>query len=164
MGRLSVLTAAESPLDLPPGVLFGGCVPLVVQLLAPAQAHLQLHASVLQIDVYKRQLPYFETFGSWSIEEKAAFSKEWYSYMKEYKKIHPGYRGMYYYETCHAYGLPTDQDIGQDRAEKISRDALKRYGVSDDYINRASTHFYFDISNPEHELWKVYLSTLFRCV
>ena len=38
MGRLSVLTAAESPLDLPPGVLFGGCVPLVVQLLAPAQA------------------------------------------------------------------------------------------------------------------------------
>ena len=106
-------------------------------------------------------LPYFETFGSWSIEEKAAFSKEWYSYMKEYKKIHPGYRGMYYYETCHAYGLPTDQDIGQDRAEKISRDALKRYGVSDDYINRASTHFYFDISNPEHKLWKVYLSTLF---
>ena len=51
MESLSVLTAAESPLDLPPGVLFGGCVPLVVQMLAAAKTHFQLHAPVLQVNL-----------------------------------------------------------------------------------------------------------------
>ena len=45
----------ERPLDLPVGVALGHGVALIVELLALAQAELQLHATVLEVDFQRHQ-------------------------------------------------------------------------------------------------------------
>ncbi len=106
------------------------------------------------------QLPY-QPFSSWSLEEKAAFSDRFFSQMPEYMEEYPNYRGVYYYATRCSYGLPDEDSIDQERAEKVARNAVLSIGADEEYLVRAGTRFFFDVTAAEQPLWKVYFSTLF---
>jgi len=103
----------------------------------------------------------FMRFSEWSLEEKAEFSDAWRPMMEEYMEEHPLYRGMYYYETLHAYGLPDQDSISQESAGRIAREAALALGAAEDYVARAGAHFFYDVTDEEKPLWKVFLSTLF---
>lgn len=106
-------------------------------------------------------LSYSDTFSGWTLEQKAEFSQEWQPYMKDYMMERPDYRGVYYYETRNTYGLPDDKCIPQINAEELARDAARNAGATEDYLSRATAHFFFDVSESAHPLWKVYFSTIF---
>lgn len=106
-------------------------------------------------------LNYGEHFGEWNLDQKAAFSAEWKPLMDEYLTEHPNYRGFYYYETLYTYGIPSNSDISQNQAAEIAKNAAQQIGATNDYLERADAHFYFDVSNPNEPLWKVYWSTIF---
>ena len=107
------------------------------------------------------QLAYSDTFSGWSLARKADFSQEWQAYMQDYLAAHPDYRGVPYYETLYTYGIPDETSISQAEAEALARRAAAATGATDDYLARAGAHFFFDVSDAAHPLWKVYFSTLF---
>lgn len=102
-----------------------------------------------------------QPFSAWTLEEKAAFSDEFYSDMDAYMCEHPNYRGVYYFATRYRYGLPDEKSISQKQAEQLARDAAVTIGADDDDLSRMGARFFFDVTNAEKPLWKVYLSTLF---
>ena len=106
------------------------------------------------------QLPY-ESFSAWSLEEKADFSETYYEDMKEYMAVYPNYRGVYYYATRYRYGLPDENSIPQEKAEQLAREAALTVGANENELSRAGARVYYDITNAEQPVWKVYLSTLF---
>ena len=106
------------------------------------------------------QLPY-ESFSAWSLEEKADFSETYYEDMKEYMAVYPNYRGVYYYATRYRYGLPDENSISQEKAEQLAREAALTVGANENELSRAGARVYYDITNAEQPVWKVYLSTLF---
>ena len=101
-------------------------------------------------------------FGGWSLDEKAAFSQEWMPFMERYMKGHLEYRGPYYLETQHLYGLPQDNGISQSDALKAAQTtALEKLHATEEELARCGVHYYYDITDAKRPLWKVYLSTLF---
>ncbi len=106
------------------------------------------------------ELPY-SAFSAWPLEEKADFSDAFYDDMAAYMKENPNYRGVYYFATRCRYGMPDDQSIDQAQAEQLARDAALSLGAAADYVSRAGARFFFDVTDAQKPLWKVYLSTLF---
>lgn len=106
------------------------------------------------------QLPY-HPFSSWTLEEKAVFSEHFFSEMSEYMEENPNYRGIYYFATRYYYGLPEGESIDQEKAEQLAREAALSIGADEEYLVRAGTRFFFDVTTTEQPLWKVYFSTLF---
>ncbi len=106
-------------------------------------------------------IPTYVPFSGWTLEEKATFTNDWRSFMQSYMQSHPEYRGLYYYETINAYGLPDRNALSQDEAESIAHQAAIDFGASTQYLKRSESHFFYDVTNPDNPLWKVYMSTLF---
>ena len=106
------------------------------------------------------QLPY-EPFSAWSLEDKADFSETFFDDMKEYMAVHPDYRGVYYYATRYRYGLPDENSISQEKAEQIAKEAARSIGVDSNELSRTGARVYYDVTEEEQPLWKIYLSTLF---
>lgn len=101
----------------------------------------------------------FVPFYMLSIEEKAEFSTEWYEEARKYCSESPMYRGIYYYETLHIYGVPGNDVVSQDEAYEKAVNVLSTH-VVDDWIERSTPYYYYDVTDENKPLWKVLFTTL----
>ncbi len=120
-------------------------------------------------------------FWDWSLEKRAAFSQSAIPLFEQFKLDHPGLEqylqdvaaGKYAFSvydnifivTDHVYGLPDEKAISQEEAFRIAYDEALRQGAraSDlaDNTARGAHTFYYDVTDPEHPLWKVHINLLF---
>lgn len=122
-----------------------------------------------------------EYFWDWSLEKRAAFSQGAIPLFEQFIQEHPEVAqylkdtlaGKYLHDdydnafivTEHVYGLPDEKAISQEEAFQIACDEALRLGAraSDlaDNTARDAHKFYYDVTDPEHPLWKVHISLLF---
>ena len=111
----------------------------------------------------------YAPFWDWSLEAKAAFSREIRPMMAQAEKqgelkqyftqegrvIAGGNLSLY---TAFAYGLPGPEDIPQDAAlEKAKQALVDACGASRQSLEEAASVFvYFDVTDPEKPLWKFF--------
>lgn len=101
----------------------------------------------------------FVPFYMLSIEEKAEFSAEWYEKAQNYCSENPMYRGIFYYETLRIYGMPGNDAISQDEAYETAVNVLSTL-VADDWVERSTPYYYYDVTDDNKPLWKVLFTTL----
>lgn len=120
-------------------------------------------------------------FWDWSLEKRAAFSQSAIPLFEQFIQEHPEVAqylqdtraGKYDHDeydnvfivTEHVYGLPDEKAISQEEALKIASDEAIRRGAraSDlaDNTARGAHTFYYDVTDPEHPLWKVEIHLVF---
>lgn len=103
-------------------------------------------------------------FRGWTIEQKAEFSKEIRPQVLaivESGDLSPLMRNgvldtTIIAETTFAYGIPGNNDLSQDEAERLARDVYqKKYGFDDGTMSEyVVIDSYFDITDDENHLWK----------
>lgn len=97
-------------------------------------------------------------FWDMTVEEKAAFSAKWNPIVDAYVHDYPGLMDdtrLMYKATRHVYGVPGAGDMTQEEATKIASKTLLRLGVSVDTFADREMRFTYDITDPEHPIWKV---------
>lgn len=94
-----------------------------------------------------------------TLEERAEYSKEWVPRVEAELKVNPEYRGFHYYETRHIYGVPDESDITQEAAREIATAQIEEvFGIRNVSWEDVYADVYFDITNPEAPLWKMYFA------
>ena len=108
-------------------------------------------------------------FRDWSLEAKAAFSREIRPMMAEAER--KGELKQYFTEegvviaggdlplyTAYAYGLPGPEDIPREKALEKAKQALTdACGISRQTLEgAASVSVYFDVTDPDKPLWKFF--------
>lgn len=102
----------------------------------------------------------FIDMGFWnmSIEEKAQFSEKWIPLVNAYLARHPydpQPNNLFYYATRCVYGIPAKDDIQQEDAIHLARQATVTLGASLDTLDRRPVECLFDITDPQNPLWKI---------
>lgn len=102
----------------------------------------------------------FIDMGFWnmSIEEKAQFSEKWIPLVNAYLARHPYApqpNNLFYYATRCVYGIPAKDDIQQEDAIHLARQATVTLGASLDTLERRPVECLFDITDPQNPLWKI---------
>lgn len=104
-------------------------------------------------------------FYGWSLEEKAEFSRKWIPIVEKYMEAHPYFTGAggepFFKATRYKYGLPGNEDITQEYAHDIAKQALIKLGATWEMIERRSqnTDVYFDVSAPQRPLWRFWFGS-----
>ena len=97
-------------------------------------------------------------FWNMSIEEKAQFSEKWIPLVNAYLSQHPYApypNDLFYYATRCVYGIPAEDDIQQEDAIHLARQATVTLGASLDTLDRRPVECLFDITDPQNPLWKI---------
>lgn len=119
-----------------------------------------------------------EYIWSWTLEERAAWSKVARPIVLKYLADHPEFpqyledmlTGRYIIHTWpnlisltqYAYGTPDEASISQDKAFSIARGVALERGAIQSYVDENRNHsFYYDVTDPTRPLWKVHISVLF---
>ena len=102
----------------------------------------------------------FIDIGFWnmSIEEKAQFSEKWIPLVNAYLARHPYApqpNNLFYYATRCVYGIPAKDDIQQEDAIHLARQATVTLGASLDTLERRPVECLFDVTDPQTPLWKM---------
>lgn len=106
----------------------------------------------------------FIDIGFWnmSIEEKAQFSEKWIPLVNAYLARHPYApqpNNLFYYATRCVYGIPAEDDIQQEDAIHLARQATVTLGASLDTLDRRPVECLFDITDPQNPLWKIVVTS-----
>ena len=116
-----------------------------------------------------------EYFYHWSLEEKAAYSRKNKPLIDQFLLENPEYAEMlqkrydngesgfpvYYETTRHAYGLPDEKSISQEKARELGYQAiLDRLNAPKEKLDQAwAVNVYYDVTDPEKPLWKFFFNT-----
>lgn len=105
----------------------------------------------------------FFKLGFWEsdVEDKASFSQKWIPLVNDFASMHPYYTNqgdLFYYATRYVYGVPTEDDLTQEEATEIARQAIVTLGAGQDTLETRSIDYYFDVTNLERPLWKLVFS------
>ena len=102
-------------------------------------------------------------FYDWSIEEKAAYSRDWQARILAYIASKPYFiktgSCFLYDSTLYTYGLPGAEDITEEKATYYAIQAIIGLGADARYVEERRITSYFDISHTEKPLWKFTFST-----
>ena len=106
-------------------------------------------------------------FMDWSLEEKAEYSRTVKPRIDQFLAEHPEdldfylsesdhtIVGTYIATTRHAYGLPDDQSMSQDDAFDLACHTVhEAYGTDIRRLEQGRIHVYYDVTDPNHPLWK----------
>lgn len=119
-----------------------------------------------------------EYIWSWTMQERAAWSKVARPIVLKYLAEHPEFpryledllTGRHINNrwpnlislTQYAYGTPDEASISQDKAYAIARGVALERGAIQSYVDENRNHsFYYDVTDPARPLWKVHISVLF---
>lgn len=97
-------------------------------------------------------------FKDYSVEQRAAFSKQWKQTVDEFALSHPYYKNhnsLWYQATRCMYGIPSAQDISQDEAKAIAQAHIVSLGAQQSNVQDRQVTFAFDIT--QDPVWKVML-------
>ncbi|MEG0863437.1 MAG: hypothetical protein RSI32_03070 [Clostridia bacterium] len=102
----------------------------------------------------------FIELGFWSMsqEERAQFSQKWIPLVDAYLAQNPyaPYPDDLFYEATRCvYGLPSENDITQENAILVSKQATIALGANVDTLDQRSAECLFDITDPQQPLWKI---------
>lgn len=99
-----------------------------------------------------------KTFSMYTLEEKAAYSEEYIPKVEAILRLNPNYDGLHYDYTRSRYGLPEDDDLTQELALEIAKQAaIDLLGLDADWFDDHFWHqTFFDITDPDCTLWKFY--------
>lgn len=93
-----------------------------------------------------------------TFEQRAEYSKKWIPLVEKELEVNPGYRGFHYDETRHVYGVPDERDITEETAFEIATKQIEEvFNIRNVLWNDVAYYVYFDITNPEMPLWKMYI-------
>lgn len=67
----------------------------------------------------------------------------------------PQPNNLFYYATRCVYGIPAKDDIQQEDAIHLARQATVTLGASLDTLERRPVECLFDITDPQNPLWKI---------
>ncbi|MEG0125098.1 MAG: hypothetical protein RR816_03350, partial [Clostridia bacterium] len=93
-----------------------------------------------------------------SQEERAQFSQKWIPLVDAYLAQNPyaPYPDDLFYEATRCvYGLPSENDITQENAILVSKQATIALGANVDTLDQRSAECLFDITDPQQPLWKI---------
>ena len=98
----------------------------------------------------------------WSHEERAAFSEKWIPIAEAYQESHPYFTGSesdIWRYTRRVFGIPTDQEISQEEAFAVAKNALKAYGETDQTFAERNEYdevfYFFDATKPDQPQWRL---------
>ncbi|HIU15038.1 MAG TPA: hypothetical protein IAC49_01175, partial [Candidatus Ventricola intestinavium] len=89
-------------------------------------------------------------------EQRAAYSQIYIPKVEAARRLNPRSAEVKYHSlfTNHVYGVPTPEDLPEEEAMEIARNALvKEFGCTWDWLRVGSG--YFDITDPDAPLWKL---------
>lgn len=117
-----------------------------------------------------------EYFYAWTLEEKAAYTEKYKPLIDQFLAENVEYAQMlqdrydagqdgfpdYYNTTRHAYGLPDEKSISQEKARKIGYQAiLETLNAPKDILDQAwAINVYYDVTDSEKPLWKFFYNTI----
>ena len=91
-------------------------------------------------------------------ERFSNFSEKWIPLVNAYLARHPYApqpNNLFYYATRCVYGIPAKDDIQQEDAIHLARQATVTLGASLDTLERRPVECLFDITDPQNPLWKI---------
>lgn len=106
----------------------------------------------------------FIDLGFWnmSLEEKAQFSEKWIPLVNAYLAQNPYApypNDLFYYATRYVYGIPSGDDITQEDAIHLAKQATVALGATPETLDRRPVECLFDITDPQKPLWKIVVSS-----
>ena len=97
-------------------------------------------------------------FTRMTLQQKADFTKTWQPKVNEYLKDHPYFANrndLFYLATRHTYGLPKEDELSQEEATEIARQAIIAEGANPSTIEKRPISYTFDITTADQPLWKL---------
>lgn len=127
-------------------------VPHIEESAAHARARQEKPAYVLKFLEYQEYMGNSMPFWHWSYQAKAACYAAVYPMVADLESLNAEIADATFY----AYGLPEEDDLPYETAVAMGRQVLKEaYGMSDTQAEAYSELYEaFDVTNPEHSLWK----------
>lgn len=117
---------------------------------------------ILDFSAYDRQVyESHKTFFMYTLEEKAAYSEEYIPKVEALLRLKPDYDGIHYHYTRSRYGLPGEDDLPEERAWEIAKQAaMDRLALDADWFDEHVWHqTFFDVTDPACTLWKFYIGS-----
>ena len=125
------------------------------------------------IRAFSEQYQEPKVFWTWELEAKAAFSREIAPMIRAFVQEHPDkadwpFNSYMKIASEFDYGLPGEGVISQEQALALARVALvQEYGLSEDQAKIIADHpvnvffvnLFYDVTNPDKPLWKVFYSS-----
>lgn len=102
----------------------------------------------------------FIELGFWNMSEKerAQFSEKWIPLVDAYLAQNPYAPypdDLFYQATRCVYGIPSKNDMTQEDAISVAKQAAVALGASSATLDQRSAECLFDITNPQKPLWKI---------
>lgn len=117
---------------------------------------------ILDLSAYDKQAyEQHKMFSMYTLEEKAAYSEEYIPKIEAVMRLNPDYDGLHYDYTRSRYGLPGEDDISQETALEIAKQAaMDLLGLDTGWFDSHFWHqTFFDVTDPECTLWKFYFGS-----
>lgn len=136
-------------------------------------SYMSMSAPEADFGEYRTNLPFFgDTMGfpyrDWyggamTIEEKAAQSQRWRPAVEQWLRDYPysaDSLGLAYDVTIRqTYGIPDDEALSQQEAERIAREYAPQLGLSERFAQQRGCRANYLVTDPQNPVWRILVRT-----
>lgn len=107
-------------------------------------------------------LSFYEVdFWPLSVEDKAAFYRQWKPIVEEYLKKNPYYAARndgFFLATRREYGIPAEGNVTQKEATEIALNTIVTLGADPNSLSEREIEYVFDVTDPMQPEWRLFIN------